>query len=304
MDSYKIDQSALGLIITMILAVLGKTYMNPSETPLPLIGLCCILVGILFVYSFLKDFNRSRKLLDTAKSKIKSAPKGLVKLEGYAWPYGQPLEDIHGKHVVYYNYRIEKNDDKIPYMFRHNQPFYLVNESGVCLIRPAQDNSAHENVILEETKTKLPAYVESIPQLQTVLKNNKLRIPFLSGNYQIVEQKIYAGSPVSVIGELQHFPISENLIIGDYKKFLEAAKKDKSRNVIENNYIKWRIANKSNSKECIPISGIIESTASHEIILSNSDLKQLIHSIKKRQVFEILAAIILFCTGVALLTFD
>jgi E3 Ubiquitin ligase len=182
-----------------------------------------IFIGGGLLIKGLLNFRKSRKIQDTARIDISSAPQGLVELEGYAWPLEPPLSAVCGRQVVYYHYKVQQlvkrgksSSWETRYQFNHNASFYVIDQSGVCIVNPNQDG-----MDLTEKITKLFAYGETIEQLKNFYSTKPgFLAQMFSGNYRLVEQKLFVGSPVYVCGNMQAMNLNQVKIRGDYKKFL------------------------------------------------------------------------------------
>lgn len=186
-------------------------------------GIALLFVGGALVVKGLMNFRKSRKIQDTARIDIASAAQGLVEIEGYAWPLEVPFAAVCGRQVVYYHYKVQqlvkrgKNSSwETKYEFNHNASFYVIDQSGVCIVNPTQGS-----MDLTETITKLDHYAESIEALTASSRYQSGWLGKLfSGSYRLVERKLLVGSPVYVCGSLQAMNMNQVKIRGDYKKFL------------------------------------------------------------------------------------
>ncbi|MBC7458467.1 MAG: hypothetical protein H7235_09325 [Bdellovibrionaceae bacterium] len=190
-------------------------------------AIASLFLGGALVFKELSNFRKSRKIQDTARINIASAPQGLVEVEGYAWPLERSFAAVCGREVVYYNYKVQelvrqgKNSSwETRYEFNHNSSFYVIDQSGVCIVNPSKDG-----MDLTEKITKLDRYAESVEELRESIRHqsgwlNKL----FSSSYRLVEYKLLVGSPVYVCGDLQAMNLNLVKIRGDYKKFLTQIK--------------------------------------------------------------------------------
>lgn len=190
-------------------------------------GIALIFVGGAFIYKGLVNFRKSRKIQDTARIDIASAPQGLVEVEGYAWPMETSLAAVCGRQVVYYHYKVQQlvkrgksSSWETKYEFNHNPSFYIIDHSGVGIVNPNKDS-----MDLTERITKLDHYAESIEALTTSSRHQSGWLgKMFSGSYRLVEYKLLVGSPVYVCGNLQAMNMNQVKIRGDYKKFLAQIK--------------------------------------------------------------------------------
>lgn len=190
-------------------------------------GIALLFVGGALIVKGLVNFRKSRKIQDTARIDIASAPQGLVEVEGYAWPLEPPFAAVCGRQVVYYHYKVQqlvkrgKNSSwETKYEFNHNASFYVIDQSGVCIVNPTKDS-----MDLTETITKLDHYAESIEALSVSSRYQSGWLgKIFSGSFRLVENKLLVGSPVYVCGNLQAMNMNQVRILGDYKKFLTQIK--------------------------------------------------------------------------------
>lgn len=190
-------------------------------------GIALLFVGGALIVKGLVNFRKSRKIQDTARIDIASAPQGLVEVEGYAWPLEPPFAAVCGRQVVYYHYKVQqlvkrgKNSSwETKYEFNHNASFYVIDQSGVCIVNPTK-----ESMDLTETITKLDHYAESIEALSVSSRYQSGWLgKIFSGSFRLVENKLLVGSPVYVCGNLQAMNMNQVKILGDYKKFLTQVK--------------------------------------------------------------------------------
>ncbi len=190
-------------------------------------GIALLFVGGALIVKGLVNFRKSRKIQDTARIDIASAPQGLVEVEGYAWPLELPFAAVCGRQVVYYHYKVQqlvkrgKNSSwETKYEFNHNASFYVIDQSGVCIVNPTKDS-----MDLTETITKLDHYAESIEALSVSSRYQSGWLgKIFSGSFRLVENKLLVGSPVYVCGNLQAMNMNQVKILGDYKKFLTQIK--------------------------------------------------------------------------------
>jgi hypothetical protein len=190
-------------------------------------GIALLFFGGALLVKGLMNFRKSRKIQDTARIDIASAPQGLVEVEGYAWPLEPSLAAVCGRQVVYYHYKVQelvkrgKNSSwETRYEFNHNASFYAIDHSGVCIVNPNKDS-----MDITEKITKLDFYAESIEALSNSARQQSSWLgKIFSGTYRLVEYKLFVGSPVYVCGNLQAMNLNQVKIRGDYKKFLTQVK--------------------------------------------------------------------------------
>lgn len=164
-----------------------------------------------------------RKIKDTARSKIATAPQGLIEVEGFAWPKNGTTVTSTDLRAVHYDFKLEelvqqgsgKNRKKkwvTVYKTLFAEPFFIYDGTAVAEIESVeaeyeetlittrywQEISMHERqrIINEIVKGAIPG----LP-----LTKGLLGLSFGTGKWRIVESKILVGSPVYARGTFQSF---------------------------------------------------------------------------------------------------
>lgn len=172
------------------------------------------------LYSGLKRRARARLIEDTPRSKLATAPQGLVEVEGFAWPDGEKtLPSVSGFDVVYYEFAIQKQVTKgsgksrrrewvTKFSRKHDEIFYVCDPTGLAMVDPKEADLE----LAEAKKTTWQALSPEKRERVFALIGNEskpLGFPptdsffgFLSGQFRIVEKEIRVGSPLHVAGEL------------------------------------------------------------------------------------------------------
>lgn len=290
---------------------LSKSSSNSLAIP-------AIIGGVVLLTHSLRNFIKARKIQDTARIDIGSAPQGLVELEGYAWPKEHSMEAVCGRQAVYYAYQIDEHvkrgknstwETRFKFSFEH--PFYVMDHSGICLVKPVE-----QCLELKQTTTRLSRYVTSVADLKTA-KGPSGMLWGSTGRYRLVEKKILVGSPVYVNGDMSSAGYADYQISGDYKKFLQtvtAAKKnpifhlqkfDKNRDgkVSEDELhdghfelSKQDAVSKISSK--IKIAGVIANSDNHAMILADCHEEQLVQKYTRFNYLKMAAGIGLILLGI------
>ncbi len=176
-------------------------------------------------YLTFRYWYRARLIEDVPTARIHSAPQGYVELEGTA----QPLEDtpviapLSSVTCIWYHYKIEKKEH-----YRHqgasfqrwktisegssNHSFYLVDESGRCIIDP--DGS---EITMSD---KLVWYGSTAWPMAAPLVGNGSIGSMLSENYRYTERFILPGQPLYAIGEFKTMRASDSGSVADISRDL------------------------------------------------------------------------------------
>lgn len=116
-------------------------------------GIEAVIAGYLLggglIWTALHRQKRTRQVEDTPRSKIASAPQGHVELQGFAWPESKSLTTVDGFEAVYYSLSLQREETRGSGKNRRkvwvtvwnremNDPFYLVDATGLALILPAK----------------------------------------------------------------------------------------------------------------------------------------------------------------------
>lgn len=190
-----------------------------SPDTLKLIAFLIITGLTLFIWA-IRNHRRARKIQDTPRSKIASAPQGYAEFEGFAWPASDVFDAPGGFKAVYYSFQLQREETRgsgknrkrvwvTVFSFAHGGHFYLVDATGLALIdwkgaalsldsgRTQSWRSVSEtekNRIL--TKVMKPGAVPGFPP-------STFLFGLFSSKYRIVENKILVGSPIYACGDFR-----------------------------------------------------------------------------------------------------
>jgi hypothetical protein len=175
--------------------------------------------GFALIFKAIKRNHSVKKIQDTPKSKVESAPQGYVEFEGFAWPSESTVRGCSGEEAVYYSLQIQKKVTKYHgnkrrtewvtlYSHFHCAPFYVVDPTGIALI-----DITNGEVDLPE-KNKRSWYDLSRDEKLRVLKITEgKKIPsfppstflfgIFAGSYRIIEKEILVGNPLYVHGDFR-----------------------------------------------------------------------------------------------------
>lgn len=285
-------------------------------------AILCLLAGGSLLYRGLKNFQKVRKIQDMACIDIGSAPKGLVELQGYAWPQSELMTDIYDQEVIYYTYKVQKHERSgkhsrwvTKYEFDFDNIFYVMDLSGICLVKPSKNS-----MDLQENIIGLHNYATDIESLKSATKSKGFFNSIFSGNYRLVEKKILLGSPVYICGELLLLENQDCTIKGDYKNFLERVKLSKNNlafrsqkfdlnrdGIISEGELQLglleaaKTAILSVKHEPIVLSGVVSATENHSLILADCHQDQLLNRTSKYNYFTIIGGIVLIAVGLFIL---
>lgn len=169
--------------------------------------------GTVSLISGLKRIRQLRKIEDTPCSDIRSAPQGMVEIEGHALPFKQPYENRRGKAVVYRDFKIEqkvssgKNSHwKTVYSETEGTEFIVSDGTGLAHIEITgaeliiKENVHQWSSIPREEKLSLVSRygskVNGLPTGQESIFSFK-RI------FRVRERELLIGAPVYVRGSFQ-----------------------------------------------------------------------------------------------------
>lgn len=299
--------------------------MSNIQASEPIIaGVVFLGFGALVIYKALKDFKTARKIKDTATSNIRSAPMGLVEIQGYAWPAGEMVRDRFQNLAIFLSYKVEKFVKRgkkskwvTVYQYKHETPFYVLDGTGVCLVKPNSDRMELTNQTAKLSGS--PTNHEEL--VNGITKNPGFIMGLFIPSYRIVEKKILIGSQVYACGSMQSAGQNKYLISGDYKKFLTQVKAFKVSPILqlqkldinkdgkitdnEKNEALSRIASsyKIPIEETTSINGVISDNPEHELIVSDCGQEELIKRLSGYNNLKILVGVALVGLGAYLIKF-
>ena len=107
-----------------------------------------IFAGGGILYSGLKRRTRARAIEEMPRSKIATAPQGLVEVEGFAWPNeNRVARSSSGFENVYYELQLQREESRgsgknrrkvwvTIFTHRHAETFYICDATGIALVDP------------------------------------------------------------------------------------------------------------------------------------------------------------------------
>lgn len=168
--------------------------------------------GGMSLFYGLKQFLMKRKVEDTARSKISAAPQGLVEVEGQAWPTAV-RKCIDGRPVCFWSIKVQEyrkrgksSSWETVYSYTSSEELIVLDESGACLVHP-------ESAQLELVETTIGRNKMSESQMNFLSEAAPLAARYFNvgkgfwaslsaGSVRVVEQKILAGGPIYVRGQM------------------------------------------------------------------------------------------------------
>lgn len=184
-----------------------------------------VIFGIALMIMGIKKFQNARKIKDTPRSKISSAPQGYVEFEGFAWPQSTTTKLASGLEAVHYSLLIERQDTegsgkkkrkvwRTVYQKTETHPFYIMDATGIAGFNL-------ENSQIELDKHLVRSWTRLSPQERKLImeKTSSSSISgfppstFLFGlfskKFRVTENEIFAGSPLYVHGNFKTQTVQE-----------------------------------------------------------------------------------------------
>jgi hypothetical protein len=170
------------------------------------------------LYNAIKKYKAVRKIEDTAKSNIATAPQGYVEFQGFAWPMQKSVQCTQGFEAVYYSFLLQRQETQgsgkkkkkvwvTKYSYGHSEPFYVVDSTGLAVIMPEQ-----AQYDLESARTKSWSTLSSNEKSKVIERVGGSVTGFppaqgffglFAAPYRIVENEIRVGSPLYVHGDFK-----------------------------------------------------------------------------------------------------
>ena len=179
----------------------------------------CYVVGAFALWISIRKHKKSRQVQDTPRSKLGSAPQGLVEIQGFAWPNGEPFLTPEGKDVVYYYFQLQRKETRgsgknkstvwVPvHFFAHCPPFYVVDPSGLALIHGSGcelNISSARTRGWQQLNKKVQSHIHHhiVKDAVPGFPPSRFLFGLFSTSYQIVEQEICIGSPLYASGDFR-----------------------------------------------------------------------------------------------------
>lgn len=162
---------------------------------------------------------KTRKIADTPRSKVASAPQGYVELQGFAWPAAQYARSAAGDEIVYYSLEVQRAESRgsgknrrrewVPvFTHGHIHPFYLVDPTGLALVDPASaefDLHGSQTRNWTALKDDEKKWVGEIAARRAIngFPPGKGLLGVFSSSYRVIEKEIGVGSPLYLHGDFR-----------------------------------------------------------------------------------------------------
>lgn len=179
----------------------------------------CLGLGAGLIWQALRRQKRVRLIQDTPKSKISSAPQGLVEIQGFAWPLEKGHLNRAGQELVYYKFSLQRHETRGSgknkktvwvevFSFAHNKPFYLLDPTGLAIVDPLNSEMEIETGVAKLwnslTVPEQNYYLENIiPMTVPNFPPKKGLLGAFSGKYRVLESEVRAGCPLYVTGDFR-----------------------------------------------------------------------------------------------------
>ncbi|MES3038977.1 MAG: hypothetical protein V4736_13810 [Bdellovibrionota bacterium] len=179
----------------------------------------CLVLGAGLFYKAIKNQKKARQIEDTARSKLASAPQGLVELQGFAWPMNSTVKTSSDHDAVYYKFELQREEKRgsgknrrtvwvTIFTFTHEEPFYILDPTGLGVVQPT---GAEYDV----ASIKTTAWNKLEPDAKNIINNTILSedIPnfppsegmfgMFNTKYRIQETEVVVGAPFYVLGHFE-----------------------------------------------------------------------------------------------------
>ncbi|PIU00945.1 MAG: hypothetical protein COT74_00080 [Bdellovibrionales bacterium CG10_big_fil_rev_8_21_14_0_10_45_34] len=177
------------------------------------------IAGAYLLFDAFKRSQRRRKVEDTPRSRIETAPQGHVEFEGFAWPLGETTVAADGNDSVYYTFELQKKEktgsgksrrSKWTTIFSkyHILPIYVFDGSGLAIVDPS---SAKLELVKKANRRWALLDHETKQRIRDFVADKKaIRLPswgllgnFLGPSYRIKQCQICVGAPLYVSGHFK-----------------------------------------------------------------------------------------------------
>ncbi len=169
------------------------------------VAIFLICSGATLFFKGIKNFLRSRKSEDTSTIPIKSAPQGLVELEGYTYPVLETKKSLEGKPCVFLEIELQKKTDDnwvTVWKSKNNTIFGIVDPTGIACIDPKQATTEIKRQLYMWKKLDNKSQAE----LTNLIDKDISGFPptgFFSSTYRVIQKAIYVGNPIYVMGSFR-----------------------------------------------------------------------------------------------------
>lgn len=277
-------------------------------------GLALLVIGGGFVFKAVKDHRQKRKVQDTQRSKIATAPQGYVEFEGFAWPMTETVEINDGYQTLYYSLEVQQfvqsgksSQWETVHTHLKADPFYVTDATGVVMVYPME---AEVNIESSKTEEWLDLNQDERTRILMKLEGTSISefpptesfLSIFSGKFRIVEKYIFVGSPLYIHGAFTGIGGEpENVEMPGYANFSESVfqgkeLKNKSQIFDKNNdtnvseeesrtgYVAIaRIARSKKETQTVkfPVYGILKSNEQHQAMIADAHEKYFTERLEK-----------------------
>lgn len=290
----------------------------------------------------LKNHKRLRKIADTPRSKIASAPQGLVELEGFAWPQAETFQTLDGEEAIYYVIELQREETRgsgknkrrewiTVFHHQHIFPFYLLDPTGLAQILP---HNSDVNVTNKSTRHFGHLSQKAIDRIAQIVgpgidnfPPGKSFLNLFARKYRVVEQKIVVGSPIYANGDFKTHTTNQLMIDDSLATFANKVINFEARALKNVNRLLDRdgdgvvstsealagyttaaaLSRRNPQKETVPLEifGTLDSSDNHKLFFSDTHEHHLIEHLGKWQTLKLVsgAALIAISICVGLLEF-
>ncbi|MBC7385213.1 MAG: hypothetical protein H7301_03500 [Cryobacterium sp.] len=180
------------------------------------LALSLMIFGGTTAYTGLKKRKIARSVQDTARSDIRSAPQGLVEIEGYALPYAEAFTSLMGDPCVYRSLDFQKfvkRDKSSEWVSCYKESFgdRFIASDGTGLVEVISTDA--ELLLTERTtewnelRNERRAEIFGTYGLRVSgLKEDPGSGIFSGPRYRFVEKVIQVGAPIYLRGNFRTFP--------------------------------------------------------------------------------------------------
>ncbi len=220
--------------------------MSDNSKVLKLGFVLCVLGGT-FLYSAIKKQKRLRKIQDTQRSKVASAPQGFVEIEGFAWPYTETVNLSCGLKAVYHSLEIQRYEKRgkssqwVTFLKKnHEVPFYVFDGTGAVLVVPSGcefelDGGKTRNWGAIE-KTDQERIIHLLGSQSSSFNPDNKFLGLFSDKYRVIENEIYVGGTVYIHGVLAPtIGQNKNVVLLGLTNFLQSVFDENSKNLKNKN---------------------------------------------------------------------
>jgi hypothetical protein len=181
--------------------------------------LVCLIFGGGLIWSAMSRRKKARKVEDTPRSKVSSAPQGLVELQGFAWPKNLCVRTIDEREAVCYHISIERKETQgsgknrrttwvSVFAWGHTHPFYLVDATGLAEVHPGMSEL---DVATKQTRSWSALTKQQRVQVVALVGGRPIAgfppgsgfFGLFSSAYRVVESEIRVGSPLYASGSFR-----------------------------------------------------------------------------------------------------